>query len=152
MKAQRRNTFVARLRNDTSGSVFVEAAIVLPITCIILAGIAEWGLALYQFHVLSTATGNSVRQLIISRGYDTPFSDVMTEFTNWAGTLDVLPSQITVKVDGVKCDSDATCKTKLGLALAKPASVTVQYPCTMQFTPAIASPCPITISMTGLVE
>lgn len=140
------------LDGDTRGSVFVEAAIVLPLTVIILAAITEWGLALYQYHILSTATANSVRQLIISRGYDTPHDDVMAEYGRWAGTLNVTPDMVTVTVNGAKCTDNASCKNDLNDALGKSASVKVEFPCTMQFTPSRASPCPITLSMTGQVE
>lgn len=34
------------LKDDTRGSVFVEAALVLPLTVIVLAAISEWGLTL----------------------------------------------------------------------------------------------------------
>lgn len=140
------------LGRDTRGSVFVEAALVLPLTVIILAGIAEWGLTLYQYHLLSTATASAARELIVSRGYDTPFTDVMAEYNRWAANLGVTSNDVVVTVNGATCTTDATCKTKLADALAKPASVQVTYPCTMQFTPKVASPCPIVLSMTGLVE
>lgn len=155
MTAKRRTERTTKLRNDTRGSVFVEAALVLPLTIIILAGILEWGLALFQYNQLSTATANAVRQLIISRGYDTPHQDVLDEYANWAKTLKFGANEagtITVKVDGNACTDNATCKTALDSALGKNASVTVSYECMMEFTPAIVSPCPITITMTGLVE
>lgn len=140
------------LNSDTSGSVFVEAALILPLLCIILAGITEWGLALYQYNLLSTATGSAVRQLIVSRGYDTPYTNVLDEYANWAKTLSVKKTDIKVLVNGVECTDDTTCKAKLDGALSKPATVEVSFACTMMFTPSIASPCPIELSMTGMVE
>lgn len=152
MKMIRKKRNLAALRDDRRGSAFVEAALVLPLTVIILAGISEWGLALYQYHLLSNATANSVRQLIISRGYNTPHTDVMSEYGRWAGTLNVTSDMVTVEVNGGTCTDDTSCKNRMNDALAKPASVTVAFPCTMQFIPSVASPCPITLTMTGLVE
>ena len=143
------------LRDDTHGNAFIEAALVLPMLIILLAGILEWGLALYQYNQLSTATANAVRQLIISRGYTTPYQDVLDQYTSWASTLKFgagQPGKITVTVNGTACSSDTDCKKSLDTALGKGATVKVQYNCMMQWTPAIASPCPITIAMTGLVE
>ena len=61
------------LSGDENGSVLVEAAFVVPIVIVMLTGIMEWGVALYQYHLLATATSESVRQLIISRGTATPY-------------------------------------------------------------------------------
>lgn len=152
MRAVRRKASPKGLKDDTSGSVFVEAALVVPILCVILAGMTEWGLALYQYNLLSTATGSAVRQLIVSRGYDTPYDDVYAEYQNWAKTLGVKKTDIKVSVNGVECTDNATCKAQLDNALSKPATVKVSYACTMQFTPSVASPCPIEIVMTGMVE
>lgn len=140
------------LKDDTSGSVFVESALVLPIVCIILACMVEWGLALYQYNLLTTTTGRAVRELTVSRGYDNPYTSVLDIYATLAKTLGVKDSDITVRVDGVPCSSDADCKSKLSNALTKPASVEVNYTCVMQFTPASASPCPIDVVMTGMVE
>jgi Flp pilus assembly protein TadG len=155
MLALRRKQARGRLRDDTRGNVFIEAALVLPLLIIVLAGILEWGLALFQYNQLSMATGNAVRQLIISRGYTTPYTDVTDQFTAWARGLKFgsgTPGTITVTVNGTVCKTDAECITALNTALGKNATVTAQYDCIMQWTPAIASPCPITIAMTGVVE
>lgn len=143
------------LCRDTRGSVFVEAALVLPLTVIILAGIMEWGLTLYQYNQLSAATANAVRELIISRGYSTPYKNVTDQFAAWARTLEFGTGKrgtIIVTVNGTTCSKDADCKTALDGALGKNATVTAKYDCYLQFTPTAASPCPIVISMTGLVE
>lgn len=65
--------------------------------------------------------------------------------------------QVTVSIQNASnvftdCSTDAACTTLLDAASGKSARVTIKYPCTMQFTPAMASPCPITITTTGLVE
>jgi len=157
MRAFRRPAPPTGLRTDESGSVFVEAALVLPILCVILAGMVEWGLTLYQYNVLSTANSSAVRQLIINRGFPNPYSNVMNEFDTWAKTLGVTTNDVKVEIQDSTnafktCASDSDCTTLLDAATGKSARVTVTYTCTMNFTPSSASPCPITISTTGLVE
>lgn len=145
------------LRRDTRGSVFVEASLVLPLTVIILASIAEWGLTLYQYHVLSNANSSAVRQLTVNRGFADPYTAVTTEFANWAGTLNPADYTITVEIQNssnvfTACNTNAACTTLLDGAQGKSARVSVNFTCTMSFTPNVASPCPIRINTTGLVE
>lgn len=147
----------AALQGDTRGSVFVEAALVLPFTVLLLAAIAEWGLALYQYHILSTANGAAVRQLIINRGFPNPYNNVLDEFDTWAQNLGVTSGQVTVEIQNssnvfTPCSTDAGCTTLLDAAEGKAAKVRVSYPCEMQFTPRVASPCPIEIETIGLIE
>lgn len=158
MRVLRRSAPPKALKDDTSGSVFVEAALVLPILCIILAGMVEWGLTLYQYNVLSSANASAVRQLIINRGFPNPYTAVTDEFDNWAKTLGgskglTLTVEIQDSTNAFKtCATDSACTTLLDNANGKSARVTVKYDCTMNFTPEGASPCPITITTTGLVE
>jgi len=145
------------LSRDTRGSVLVEAALILPLTVIILAGIAEWGLTLYQFHVLANANAAAVRQLTVHRGFANPLKDVTTEFQNWAGTLKSTDYTLKVEIQNgsnvfTECKTDSACTTLLDAAQGKAARVSVNYTCTMTFTPGIASPCPINVITTGLVE
>jgi Flp pilus assembly protein TadG len=145
------------LAGDTRGSVFVEAALVLPLLVIILASIAEWGLMFYQYHLLSNANAAAVRQLTVNRGFPSPYTAVTTEFTNWAANLNPSDYTLTVEIQNASntfevCNSDANCTTKLDAAQGKAARVAVNFSCVMSFTPNLASPCPIQISKTGLVE
>lgn len=147
------NTFL----KDTGGAIFVEAAFVMPIMVLLIAGISEYGITLYQFHTLSTATGSAVRQLVISRGFSSPYDNVLNQFSTWAPNLNVTSSQITVSVaDSTNtlqtCTDNASCKSALDTAAGRQASVAVNYACALTFIPKYASPCPIQISMTGLVE
>lgn len=150
---------LAALQDDSSGSVLVEAALVMPLVVLFIAGIADYGITLYQYHTLSTANGAAVRQLIVSRGFDNPYAGVLSEYSTWAPNLNVTGSQITVKVANsagtlTACtdSTNPTCKTLLDGAAGAQASVEINYPCTTTFIPSMASPCPIQISATGLVE
>lgn len=157
MTVSARKGTLAALKKDTRGSVFVEAALVLPLTVLILAAVTEWGLALYQYHILSTANGAAVRQLIINRGFPNPYTNVVDEFDTWAANLNVQPNQVAVAIQNgsnvfTPCATDSDCTALLDAAEGKAGRVTVTFPCQMQFTPQIASPCPIVIETIGLIE
>lgn len=157
MTKTRHRRALAALKGDTQGSVFVEAALVLPLVVLILAAVTEWGLALYQYHILSTANGAAVRQLIINRGFPDPYTNVLAEFDTWAQNLNIQSNQVTVSIQDSAnvfqdCAADAACTTLLDAAEGKAGRVTISYPCEMQFTPQIASPCPIRIETIGLIE
>jgi len=145
------------LREDTSGAVFVEAALIMPLIAILLAAIAEWGLTMYEYHRLSLATGSAVRQLVINRGFPKPYTNVIDQFTTWAGTLAVQSSQITVSIqksDGTYgvCNTDTACANLLDSAQGRSAKIEVVYPCEFAFTPDMVNPCPIRVGMIGLVD
>ena len=146
-----------RLRDDTRGSVLLEAALVMPLVVLLVAGIADYGVTLYQYHTLSTATGSAVRQLIVSRGFASPYTGVQTQFTNWAPNLSIKTTQFKVFVaDSTgtlkECTSDATCKTALDAAAGLQGRIDVNYACTTTFIPSMASPCPIKITASGMIE
>lgn len=139
------------LTDDTSGSVFVEAALVLPIICVILACIVEWSLLLYQYNLLTATTGSAVRGLIMSRGFDSaPYDTVVNLYKNLGTALPIKDSDVVIRIAGEICSSNEECVSKL--TNAAPASVEVTFDCTMQFTPGAASPCPLNVALTGLVE
>ena len=146
-----------RLRDDTRGSVLLEAALVMPLVVLLIAGIADYGVTLYQYHTLSTATGSAVRQLIVSRGFSTPWTGVQQQFKLWAPNITVPDTAWTVWVaDSAgtlqQCTSDATCKTALDAAAGRQASVRLSYTCSTTFIPSMASPCPIRATASGMVE
>ena len=150
---------LAALRDDTRGSVFVEAALIMPLVVLFIAGIADYGVVLYQYHTLSTANGSAVRQLIVSRGFDHPYAGVLAQYNDWAPNLSVQGDQITVSVENsdgtlTACtdETDPTCKILLDDAAGKQATVSINYPCTTTFIPSMASPCPIKITASGMVE
>lgn len=154
-----RKTPTTCLGRDERGSVLVEASLIMPMVVLFIAGIADYGVTLYQYHILSTANGSAVRQLIISRGFDKPYAGVLAQYTDWAPNLTVQGGQITVSVTDSTgtlktCtdDTSPSCKTLLDTAAGKQATVSLNFPCTVTFIPSMASPCPIKIKATGMVE
>lgn len=159
MTILRKKPGLSALQGDNSGSVLVEAALVMPLIILFIAGIADYGITLYQYHTLSTANGAAVRQLIVSRGFDNPYAGVLAEYSAWAPNLNVTDSQITVQVENsagtlTTCTdgTNPTCKTLLDGAAGAQATVAINYPCMTTFIPSMASPCPIQITASGLVE
>ena len=148
----------SRRGNDGErGSVLIESALVMPMLVLMIAGIADYGVTLYQYHTLSTATGSAVRQLIVSRGFANPWTSVKSQFSIWAPNMAVPDSAWSVWIadsNGTlqKCTNDATCKTALDAAAGRQASVRLNYNCTAMFLPSMASPCPIKATATGMVE
>lgn len=150
---------LASLRDDTRGSVFVEAALIMPLVVLFIAGIADYGVALYQYHTLSTANGSAVRQLIVSRGFDNPYAGVRDQYNDWAPNLTVTDDDIIVSVEDsagemTPCtdDTSPSCKTLLDAAAGKQGSVALNFPCETTFIPSMASPCPIEITASGMIE
>lgn len=146
-------------RPDERGSVLLEAALVMPLVVLLIAGIADYGVTLYQYHTLSTANGSAVRQLVVSRGFSNPYASVLAQYATWAPTIAVNGGQITVSVENssgtMTACTDATtptCKTLLDGAAGKKATVALNYPCTVTFIPSMASPCPIKVTASGMVE
>lgn len=159
MTAFGKGCHITRRRPGESGSVLMEAALVMPMLVLLVAGITDYGLTLYQYHTLSTANGAAVRQLIVSRGFDNPYAGVLAQYAMWAPILSVQGSQITVSVanssDTLTACTDNTspsCKSLLDGAAGKQARIEVNYPCTVTFIPSMKGPCPIKISASGMVE
>lgn len=139
------------------GSVILEAAVVMPMIVLMIGGIADYGLFLYQYHVLSQATGEAVRQLIISRGFDDPYSTTTAPYGTWYSKFSSNGNQFKILVADSNdvlqpCTDKATCKAKLDLAAGKKAGIELTYNCTMSFIPKLGNPCPITIKNYGMVE
>ena len=159
MTTFRKECHIKSLRRGESGSVLMEAALVMPMLILLVAGITDYGLTLYQYHTLSTANGAAVRQLIVSRGFENPYASVLAQYAMWAPILSVQGSQITVSVADsagtLTACTDSTspsCKSLLDGAAGKQAKIEVDYPCIVTFIPSMNGPCPIRISASGMVE
>jgi Flp pilus assembly protein TadG len=156
-----------RLRADRRGSALLEGALVMPLIVITLAGMTDWGLALYQYHQLSTATSEAMRQLIISRGVSKPIEYSFKPFSDWAETLKVTNAMVTIKIqDPAALDykgwqspacndgsmTEAKCAAQISAAAGRPAQISASVPCTMTFTAQFAGLCPIKMTMVGIIE
>ena len=153
----RKTTSKPTRRPSERGSVILEASVVMPFLVLLIAGIADYGLVLYQYHLLTNATGEAVRQLIISRGFDDPRGAAVSQYAKWASSLKIADNQVTITVKDssgtVKtCTDTATCKTAVESAAGGTGTVEVTYNCTMNFVPAMGNPCPLKAKLTGMIE
>ncbi len=147
-----------RTRRDAAGRdgvASVEFALVAPVLLFLVLGMCQFGITLNQYLTLTNAVCAGARQLAISRGSSTPWTDTINQIYNAAPNLSPGSLTITVSVNGTVCGSDAACKSALAPAgnISMPATVTASYPCSLAFFGYnFASVCNLTSQTTGRVE
>ena len=117
-------------RREQHGAALVEFAVVLPLLCLLLLGIARFGLALNNYLVLTDAVRVGGRNLALSRGATTPYDTTMSKIFGSAPNLASGGLAVTLAVNGTSCSSNQTCKA--ALAAGADASVVAIYPCNLQ--------------------
>lgn len=137
---------------DRSGAAAVEFAFIAPALCLLAIGIAQFGITLNNYVLLTDAVGTGARQLAVSRGSTTPRSSTVTAVTNAAtgltGTI-----TITTSVNGTVCATDTACATALTSAAGQPATVTATYPCDLKvYGYDFAPGCTLSSTMQDRVE
>jgi Flp pilus assembly protein TadG len=137
---------------ENSGSMALEAAFLLPALTLVALGVMQFGLVLNNYAMLTDAAGAGLRQLTIERGFPTPYTDAVNQITGTATALSTSNLSITLSVNGAACASDAACVTALINAQGQAAQVTVSYSCSLQLTPLLPNPCPLTSTIFGLVQ
>ena len=128
-----------RWRAD-SGAAAAEFALVLPVLCLLLFAILEFGIALYNYEMLTGGVRAGSRNFAIRRGTNNPWSGTKSVIENASPGLSAttLDSRIHLFVNNTECTSDAACVTAIvGGATAK---VTATYPCTIQVMGINAAP------------
>jgi len=124
----RRSLHIAR---DTAGASAVEFALLAPILLVLAVGIAEFGLVLNNYVMLTTGVADGARTLSLSRGSSTPFTTTVNTVKSSANNLAGSSISVTVKVNGTACTTDTTCQTALSSAAGQAAAVTATYPCSL---------------------
>jgi Flp pilus assembly protein TadG len=115
------------------GTVVVEFAIVVPVLLVIMTGIAQFGLTLNQFVMLTNAVASGAQLFSVSRGTTpTPYTSTVSAIEAAAPGLIPANLTITLSVNGTACTTDAACQTALSNAATNPATVTATYPCSLQ--------------------
>jgi Flp pilus assembly protein TadG len=115
------------------GTVAVEFAIVVPVLLVILTGIAQFGLTLNQYVMLTNAVATGAQLFSISRGTtSTPYTSTVTAIEGAALTLTPANLTITLSVNGTACTTDSACQTALTNNATNPATVSATYPCSLQ--------------------
>jgi Flp pilus assembly protein TadG len=114
---------------DQSGAAAVEFAFIAPVLFLLVMGIAQFGITLNNYVILTDAVGTGARQLAVSRGASTPRTTTVTMLQGAATGLVTANITITTRVNGTACATDSTCSTALASAAGQAASVTATYPC-----------------------
>jgi Flp pilus assembly protein TadG len=124
--ARRRDAEKAR-----AGTAAVEFALVAPMLLLLVLGMCEFGITLNQYLTLTYAVSAGARQLAMSRGDATPWTDTRNLMYSSAPNLTQAGLAITTSINGTACSTDATCKAALAAGL--PTTVAATYPCSLAF-------------------
>jgi Flp pilus assembly protein TadG len=118
---------------DCAGGPAIEFGLVLPFLVLLLVGMIEFGMTLNNFNMLTEAVRTGARQLSISRGSSTAYTDIVNQVHGSAASLIAANLSITLTVNGTQCGNDTTCGTALSNAQGEPAVIQGSYPCDLAF-------------------
>lgn len=119
------------LAAECRGIAAVEFALIATPLCLLAVGIAQFGLTLSNYIMLTEAVSSGARTFAVSRGSSTPRSSTVTIINSAASSLVTGSISITTRVNGTACIDNPTCATALSAAAGSPASVTATYPCSL---------------------
>jgi len=142
-----------KLTKDNAGNAAVEFALVAPLLCLLMMGMAYFGIALNNYVVLTDAVAAGARNLSLSRGASTPYSSTTSLINNSAAGLTTASITVTVTVNGTACSTDTACQTALNSAQGQQANVSATYPCNLVvYGNNYAPSCTLSASTTERVE
>lgn len=116
-----------------SGTSAVEFAFIAPVLMLLALGTVQFGLTLNNYISLTDAVRTASRQLAVSRGGGTPYTDTVNQIYRSAPTLARASLTISLTVNGTACSTDTTCASALAAAQGRPSSVSASYPCDLSF-------------------
>jgi len=124
--------FLAIVR-DRSGTSAIEFAFIAPVLMLLALGTVQFGLTLHNYITLTDGVRTASRQLAVSRGGGTPYSDTIDQIYRSAPTLTRANLTVALSINGTTCSTDTTCASALAGAQGRPASVSATYPCDLSF-------------------
>lgn len=136
------------------GVAILEMAFVLPVLAYMIFGVIQYGWLMMSMNMLTAAASSGVQVLASERGYSTPYTDTVNQVHSAAPALNANNITMTAYVDGLTCNSDASCASAISIAQGKAVTVSLSY----QFTPIIADtlmiglPSTLSVSMTGRIQ
>jgi Flp pilus assembly protein TadG len=140
-----------KFETDRTGTAAIEFALIAPILLLLVLGMCQFGITLNQYLTLTNAVRSGARQLSMSRGDATPWTDTINQIYGSAPNLTQGSLTITMSVNGTACTTDAGCKSALAAGL--PTTVTASYPCSLAFFGSnFASVCNLSSQTTERVE
>jgi Flp pilus assembly protein TadG len=114
-----------------AGTAAVEFALVAPMLLLLALGMCQFGITLNQYLTLTNAVRSGARQLSMSRGDATPWTDAINQIYGSAPNLTQANLTITMSINGTACANDKACGAALAAGL--PTTVTASYPCSLAF-------------------
>lgn len=144
---------MARIGRDRSGVSAIEFAIIAPVLMTVAVGIAQFGLVLNNYIVLTEAVADGARVFALSRGSSTPLTTTTSAVTSSASTLTTASITVTTSVNGTACTTDSGCSTALTSASGQQATVSATYPCSLTvYGYNYAPSCTLTSSTADIIE
>lgn len=136
-----------------AGTAAVEFALVAPMLLLLVLGMCQFGITLNQYLTLTNAVRSGARQLSMSRGDATPWTDAINQIYGSAPNLTQASLTITMSINGTACGNDKACGTALMSAGATgaPTTVSASYPCSLVFFGFTAA-CTLSSQTTERVE
>lgn len=134
-----RAAWVSRVRpfcvvgRDRAGTSAIEFAFIAPALMLLALGTVQFGLTLNNYITLTEAVRTASRQLAVSRGGSTPYTDTVNQVYRSAPNLARASLTLSISVNGTACSTDTTCLNALAGAQGRPASVAASYPCDLSF-------------------
>ena len=144
---------LSAIAHDRAGTSAVEFAFIAPVLMLLALGTVQFGLTINNYISLTEAVRTGARQLAVSRGGGTPYTDTVNQIYRSAPGLARANLTIALSVNGTSCATDTTCSGSLVGAQGQPASVLVSYPCKLAVMGHDFSPgCTLTSQTTERIE
>lgn len=146
-------TLVHRLHSDQKAIAAIEFAFVVPSLIFVLLGIVQFGITINNYEMLTGGAAMAARQFALSRGSSTPYSNTTTALYSAVPNLTQAKINVTLKVNGTACASNASCQTAMTSGQGKPATVIASYPCNLSFAGFNFAPsCTLSSTITESIE
>jgi Flp pilus assembly protein TadG len=134
---QRQGPRLVDVATDTAGAVLLEFTFLLPALLLLIFGIIQLGVVVYDYIMVSNAATVGARTFAYSRNDSNAYSDAVTAIDTASSftTAQIANLTITLWVNGTPCTTNSGCQNALGVAWAadtippQPVAVTVSYAC-----------------------
>ena len=140
--------------DDRRGTSALEFTIIAPLLLLILFGVIKSAVTFNNYIELNNAAGAAMRVLAASRGSATPATNATNAVNLALPNLTQASLTIALYVPaGTKCTTDTACASALTTNIGGSTSVSLTYPCDMNFMGVNFIPgCTLTSSTTGRIE
>ena len=150
-----------RALSNERGASAVEFALVLPVICLLVFGVIQFGITLNHYIELTNFVASGARQLAVSRGrldrhpileqprqhlHPRPIPIICQAAPNLTSTKMTL----TMTVNGAACTSSSCPQSDF--VQGKLAAVTATYPCDLNFWKVSFKTCTLSASSTQIIQ